>query len=89
MLTVRVIDTLGRLVYPGFSIALFITRILGYRFMKQMLMDQTRPLKLPQSVKERVNTMMSHWGERVQEPVWVHSLENYLSGKNSDEAIKK
>ena len=89
MLTVRVIDTLGRLVYPGFSIALFITRILGYRFMKQMLMDQTRPLKLPQSVKERVNTMMSHWGERVQEPVWVHSLENYLSGKNSNEAIKK
>lgn len=89
MLTVRIIDTLGGLVYPGFSISLFITRILGYRFMKQILMDQTRPLKLPNSVKECVNTMMSQWGERAQEPVWVHSLENYLSGKSNAEAIKK
>ena len=88
MIAVRVIDILGRLVFPGFSIARFITRVLGYRFMSKLLMDQTRPLKLPESVKNRVKTMMVIWSEAPQEPAWVKSIENRLTGKTGDDNKK-
>ena len=58
---VRGIDGLIRLVSPRFCISRFITRLLGEKFMASILMDQVRQLQLPESLRERVQTMMQNW----------------------------
>lgn len=59
---VSAIDAVLRLFAPRFSICRAITRALGYQFVSEILMDQTRPLKLPLHVQQRVASMMSGWG---------------------------
>lgn len=61
MLAVRAIDQAIRLVSPGFCISALITRVLGNRFMEKVLMDQIRPLKLPGTLLEQVQTMKDRW----------------------------
>ena len=81
MLFVRVIDWLVRLAFPEFSIARFITRVLGYHLMTKLLMDQTRPLKLPQHLLSRVGNTMDQWSDDPKAPGWLNSLEDYLTTK--------
>ena len=68
---VRVIDTVIRLFSPRFCISRLITRLLGQRFMAQLLMEQVRPLQMPQvlpepkqlpaSLRQRVKDMVQRW----------------------------
>ena len=83
MFLVRALDWLVRLVFPEFSVARFITRVLGYHFMTKLLMDQTRPLKLPEHVTNRVNDMISQWDNDPKAPGWMNSLEDRLTVKGS------
>lgn len=80
---VRAIDWLVRLVLPDFSIARFITRVLGYQFMSKVLMDQTRPLKLPAHLLDGVGRMMESWSEDARAPGWVNALEDRLTTRGS------
>jgi hypothetical protein len=61
VLLVRGIDTVLGLISPRLTIARLITRLVGRRFLEQLLMDQTRPLKLPQHLLGRVGRMMAAW----------------------------
>ncbi len=63
ILIARWIDAVGRKIKPGFSITRLITRALGYQFMSKLLMDQTKPLKLPNHLLTSVNMMMADWGK--------------------------
>ena len=74
--TARVIDAVVRLAVPGFSLARFATRVLGYHLVSRLLMDQTRPLKLPDHVCSRVAVMMSNWGDDPRAPRWLNTLED-------------
>lgn len=56
------IDTIGRWFSPGFSLARLISRLLGYRLITGLLMDQTRPLKLPEHLRGQAGQMMRTWG---------------------------
>jgi hypothetical protein len=79
----RVVDTLVRVVFPEFSIARFFTRVLGYHLITKLMMDQTRPLKLPQHIQERIGTMMAQWGNDAKAPGWMNAFEDYLTTKGS------
>ena len=79
--TVRVIDATVRLVFPEFSISRFISRVVGYQVMSKLLMDQTRPLKLPSHLLEGVANMMSTWSDDPKAPKWVNKLEDRLTVK--------
>ena len=83
MLGVRAIDWLVRRVFPEFSISRFLTRLLGYQLMTKLMMDQTRPLKLPQHVRDRVDAMMQHWSDDPKAPAWMNSLEDHMTIKGS------
>jgi hypothetical protein len=83
---VRVVDTLLRLVSPRWTLARFITRVVGLRFMTQLLMDQTRPLKLPQHVSGRVGRMMTAWKNDPRAPGWLNTLTQRLSGQRPADA---
>lgn len=61
----------------------FLTRLLGYHLMTKLLMDQTKPLKLPQHLLNRVNVMMDQWSEDPKAPGWMNALEDRLTVRGS------
>jgi hypothetical protein len=77
---VRGIDLVGRRFVRDFSVSRLITRLIGRQLMAGMLMDETRPLKLPDHVKGRAQTMMAHWHHDPKAPNWVNALERKLTG---------
>ena len=89
MLLTRTIDWLVRLASPEFSIARLLTRVLGYHLMVKLLMDQTRPLKLPRQLLNDVNTMMGRWSSDPQAPKWMNALEDTVTTKGSWTALPK
>jgi hypothetical protein len=80
LVIVRAIDGVVRLFVRDFSISRFITRLIGRRFMAGVLMDQTRPLKLPEHVTSRAQTMMQGWHRDPKAPRWMNALETKLTG---------
>lgn len=86
MFTARGIDFLGRLVFPGFSMCRLLTRVVGYQFTVRVLMDQTRPLKLPPGLLNQVATMTDGWQVDPKAPKWVNSLEQRLTGRGKGSA---
>lgn len=62
------IDALVRLVKPDFSLARLITRALGVQLIEQLLMDQTRPLKLPETLRGQTLAMLRSWGGSAAQP---------------------
>ncbi len=73
---VRVIDGIGRLFSKDFSLARLVTRVLGYHLLTRLLMDQTRPLKLPQGLLDQAHGMMREWGSDRRAPGWLNALED-------------
>jgi hypothetical protein len=57
------------------------TRVAGYQLTVKMLMDQTRPLKLPESLLNEVDTVTHAWHNDPKAPAWVNALERYLTGR--------
>jgi hypothetical protein len=81
--TIRAIDAVVRQFDAGFSISRFVTRVLGYRFVARVLMDQTRPLALPDQLRARVDTMMDTWGDDPKAPRWMNRVEDRLTTPGS------
>ncbi len=77
----RAIDAAVRLAVPGFSISRMLTRVLGYRFTARILMDQTRPLRLPEALLNQVGSVLCEWECDAAAPRWMNRLEARLSGR--------
>jgi hypothetical protein len=75
MLVVRGFDALVRVLVPDFSICRLLGRIVGYQLTVKVLMDQTRPLKLPTTLLNQVNDVMLGWDKDPKAPNWVNKLE--------------
>ena len=73
------IDSVVRLFLPEFSLSRMMTRVLGYHFMSQILLDQTRPLKLPTHLLNQVNDTMGTWDNDPKAPKWLNALEDKLT----------
>ena len=80
LVLVRTIDTAARLVVPGFSISRMLTRALGYRLVTRFLMDQTRPLRLPDALLGDVRDALGTWRRDPHAPRWMDRLEARLAG---------
>jgi hypothetical protein len=72
---VRVVDAVGRVFASGFSIARLIARIFGYQLTVQLLMDQTRPLKLPDALLGQVDAAVANWHTDARAPRWINAVE--------------
>jgi hypothetical protein len=53
--------------------------VLGYHFMTRLLMNQTRPLQLPQPWLGQVEQMMDQWSDDPKAPRWLNALEDRLT----------
>jgi hypothetical protein len=84
MLLIRAIDFSVRLVIKEFSIARMLTRIVGYQFTCKVLMDQTRPLKLPDTLLNQMGVMTSGWHVDPKAPNWLNKIEHRLTGRKPE-----
>lgn len=75
----RAVDSLVRLLLLEFSLSRMMSRVLGYHFMKRVLLDQTRPLKLPAHLLGHVNRAMTVWGNDPNAPGWLRAVEDKLT----------
>ena len=73
--TLRLVDATVRLALPQFSFSRLLTRVVGYRFTVRILMDQTRPLKLPEALLGQVDTVLQGWHVDPKAPRWMNRLE--------------
>jgi hypothetical protein len=78
---IRGVDAVARLVFPGFSISRLVTRILGYNLTVKLLMDETRPLKLPDALLGEVGAAVHRWHNDDKAPRWVNALERRFTGR--------
>ncbi len=78
---VRMFDTGVRVFFPGFSITRMLTRVAGYRLVTRFLMDQTRPLRLPDALLGQVRETTAAWRVDPQAPRWVQRIEARLGGE--------
>ncbi len=76
MALVGLVDAVGRLFSPDFSLARVVTRVLGYHLLTKLLMDQTRPLKLPDGLLGQAHGVMQSWGSDRHAPGWLNALED-------------
>ena len=83
MYIVRALDSLVRVVVPEFSIARLMTRVLGYHVIAKLLMDETRPLKLPQHALSQASTAIHTWSVDAKAPTWMNTLEDRVTIKGS------
>jgi hypothetical protein len=88
MATTRAVDGIVRLALPAFSIARLITRVVGYRLTVKVLMDQTRPLKLPDALLGQVGAVVAGWQADPKAPSWMSALEARLAGRHKREAAQ-
>lgn len=79
----RLIDGTVRFIFPEFSIARFFTRILGYQLITRLLMSQTRKLKLPQHLHDRIDSVVEAWSDDSKAPGWLNKLEDQLTASGS------
>lgn len=77
---VRAFDAAVRLFVPGFSISRMLTRVAGYRLVTRFLMDQTRPLRLPEALLGEVAGTLHAWRRDPLAPRWLSRLEARLAG---------
>lgn len=77
----RAIDVVVRFVLPEFSISRMVTRVVGFHLMQRLLLDQTRPLRLPDHLLDQVAGAMSRWQRDPKAPGWLNALEDRFTTK--------
>lgn len=77
---VRALDALVRRFVPDFSITRMLTRVAGYRLVTRVLMDQTRPLRLPDALLGQVDATLDAWRRDPSAPGWMNRVEARLAG---------
>lgn len=78
-LLVGLTDGVVGLVQPGFSLSRLFTRVIGYHLLTRFLMDQTRPLALPERVLDPMAELVAGWGHDTRATGWVNRLEDRLT----------
>lgn len=78
---VRAVDAVVRQFVPGFSISRMLTRAFGYRLVTRFLIDQTRPLRLPDALLDEVHAATGQWRHDPKAPRWLARLEARLAGR--------
>jgi hypothetical protein len=72
----RGIDFIVRLVVPGFSLSGALTRVIGRPLMSRLLLDQTRPLNLPEHLLNHIGAAaQGQQATTASGPAWLRALE--------------
>ena len=75
MLIARWIDHMVRKFLSQFSMCRFIMWLLGYQLITRLMMDQTRPLRVPEHLSSGMDTMLNRWGRDQSAPARLNKVE--------------
>jgi hypothetical protein len=78
-ITTGTIDSVVRLVLPQFSISRMLTRVISYHMLSRFLLDQTRPLGLPEQVLNPLCDAVAQWHHEPRGPRWLNRVEDALT----------
>ncbi len=81
------IDGIARLALPQFSISRMLTRVIGYHMLSRFLLDQTRPIGLPEQVLNPLHDTVASWHQDAQAPRWMNWLEDRLTTSGHWQAL--
>ncbi len=89
MALVGLVDAVGRrLASPRFSIARLITRAIGYQLTCRLLMDETRPLAVPATLRPRIVAVIRSWGRDHQASSRMNAIEDRFTTDGDWEALE-
>lgn len=87
MALARGVDALVRVVFPQFSISRLVTRAVGYRLTCRLLMDQTRELAVPTSLRPGIRSLVASWGTDRDASPRMNALEDRFTTEGDWEAL--
>ena len=70
------VDRLVRCVRPQFSLSRLFVRVVGYHLLSRFLLDQTRPLGLPEQVLNPMRRAVATWHDEPRASAWLNRLED-------------
>jgi hypothetical protein len=70
------LDRLVRRFRPNFSLSRMLVRVVGYHLLKRFLLDQTRPLGLPEQVLDPIRVTVAAWHDEPRAPAWLNRAED-------------
>ena len=73
------IDRFVGLMIPRFSLSRLFTRIVGYHLLTRFLLDQTRPLNLPDHLLGSLKDTVALWGHDPHASPWLNRLERQFT----------
>jgi len=80
----RGVDRVGAVLRPGFSLARFLCRLMGYRFMSRLVAPAPIAAKsAPVVVRQQFLAAMSAWSVDPHAGAWLNALEQRLRGADS------
>jgi len=79
LVLVRALDAVMRLVTSRFSIVRLFMRTIGYHMLTRFLLDQTRPLTLPEQVLNPMMDTVAEWSDDPKASTWINRLEDRLT----------
>lgn len=82
-LAIGCVDGIGQLFAPGFSLSRVLTRVVGYHLLSRFLLDQTRPIGLPEHVLNPLRATVAGWDEDERAPSWLNWLEDRLTTRGA------
>ncbi len=89
MALVTMVDAIGRRVAsPKFSISRLITRAVGYQLVCRLLMDETRPLAVPATLRPRIASVIRGWGRDREASPRMNALEDRFTTAGDWEALE-
>ena len=77
------VDGVVRSFVPRFSITRMFTRVIGYHMLTRFLLEQTRPLALPEQLLNQMHEAVGQWHHDAQAPGWINRLEDHLTTTGS------
>ena len=57
--------------------------MIGYHLLSQFLLDQTRPINLPEHVLNPLQATVAGWHEEPRAPGWLNWLEDRLTTRGA------
>ncbi|MET0311459.1 MAG: carotenoid biosynthesis protein, partial [Burkholderiaceae bacterium] len=82
-LAIGCIDGIGQLFWSGFSVSRVLTRVVGYHLLTRFLLDQTRPIGLPDHVLNPMQETVAGWDDDARSPGWLNRLEDRLTTRGA------
>jgi hypothetical protein len=80
---VKTFDRIVRVFIPHFSISRLIGRVMGYHLTTKLLLDQTRPLKLPNHLMNQLHDIVDQWSDDRKAPQWLNWIEDRMTTRSS------